>query len=87
MNVSVTPFDPLTFGFTAATRLVVGPGSIDRLGAVAREFGATRALVASDTGIVACAASISGATGSSSIFFSSAATPPFSSACRPLWSS
>jgi alcohol dehydrogenase len=54
VNVSVTPFDPLTFGFTAATRLVVGPGSIDRLGAIAREFGATRALVASDTGIVAC---------------------------------
>jgi alcohol dehydrogenase len=54
MNASVSSPDPLTFGFTAATRLVVGPGSIERLGAIAREFGATRALVASDAGIVAC---------------------------------
>ncbi|MFM8497351.1 MAG: iron-containing alcohol dehydrogenase [Planctomycetia bacterium] len=33
-------------------RLVVGPGSIDRLGGLAREFGAVRALVVSDAGII-----------------------------------
>lgn len=47
------PSDPLTFGFQAATRLVVGPGTIARLGALARELGGTRALVASDHGIMA----------------------------------
>jgi len=44
--------DPLSFTFSAPTRLVVGPGSIRRLGEIAREFGATRALVTSDPGIV-----------------------------------
>ena len=33
-------------------RLVVGPGSIDRLGRIARELGAVRALVVSDPGII-----------------------------------
>ena len=47
------PSDPLTFGFQAATRLVVGPGTIARLGALARELGGTRALVTSDHGIMA----------------------------------
>jgi alcohol dehydrogenase len=34
-------------------RLVIGPGSVDRLGTLAAELGATRALVVSDPGIVA----------------------------------
>ena len=41
------------FEFRAATRLVVGPHGIGRLGELARELGATRALVVSDPGIVA----------------------------------
>jgi alcohol dehydrogenase len=40
------------FEFRAATRLVVGAGSIARLGHLARELGATRVLVASDPGIL-----------------------------------
>jgi alcohol dehydrogenase len=44
--------DQLTFTFSAPTRLVVGPGSIHRLGELARELGATRVLVTSDPGIV-----------------------------------
>lgn len=40
------------FEFRAATRLVVGPGSIGRLGELAREMGAARALVVSDPGVV-----------------------------------
>jgi alcohol dehydrogenase len=44
--------DPLSFTFSAPTRLVVGPGAIRRLGGLARELGATRALVTSDPGIV-----------------------------------
>jgi len=44
--------DPLSFTFSAPTRLVVGPGSIHRLGELARELGATRALVTSDPGII-----------------------------------
>jgi alcohol dehydrogenase len=40
------------FEFRAATRLVVGPGTIGRLGELARELGVTRALVVSDPGIV-----------------------------------
>ena len=54
MNVRVSSTDPLTFSFTAATRLVVGPGAIRRLGEIARGLGATRALVTSDRGIVEC---------------------------------
>ena len=46
------PSDPLTFGLRAPTRLVVGPGTIRRLGGLARELGGTRVLVASDAGIV-----------------------------------
>ncbi|MFM8804253.1 MAG: iron-containing alcohol dehydrogenase [Planctomycetia bacterium] len=40
------------FEFRAATRLVAGPGTIRRLGSLARELGATRVLVASDPGVV-----------------------------------
>ncbi|MFM9194437.1 MAG: iron-containing alcohol dehydrogenase [Planctomycetia bacterium] len=40
------------FEFRAATRLVAGRGTIRRLGTLARELGATRALVASDPGVV-----------------------------------
>lgn len=54
MNVRVSSPEPLTFSFTAATRLVVGPGSIRQLGEIARDLGATRALVTSDRGIVEC---------------------------------
>jgi alcohol dehydrogenase len=41
------------FEFRAPTRLVVGPGTVGRLGELARELGATRALVVSDPGIIA----------------------------------
>jgi alcohol dehydrogenase len=41
------------FEFRAPTRLVVGRGAVGRLGGLARELGATRALVVSDAGIVA----------------------------------
>ena len=40
------------FEFRAATRLVVGRGAVARLGQLARELGATRAIVASDPGVV-----------------------------------
>lgn len=39
--------------FQHRTRLVFGPGSIERLGTLARELGATRTLVVSDSGVVA----------------------------------
>ena len=54
------PSDPLTFGFLAATRLVVGPGTIARLGDLARELGGTRVLVTSDRGIMAAGHTASG---------------------------
>ena len=54
------PSDPLTFGFQAATRLVVGPGTIARLGDQARELGGTRVLVTSDHGIMAAGHTASG---------------------------
>ena len=38
--------------FRAPTRLVVGPGTVGRLGELARELAATRALVVSDPGVV-----------------------------------
>ena len=41
------------FDFRPGPRLVVGPGTLARLGELARELGATRALVTSDPGIVA----------------------------------
>ena len=41
------------FDFRPGPRLVVGPGTLARLGEFARELGATRALVTSDPGIVA----------------------------------
>jgi alcohol dehydrogenase len=44
---------PAAFDFRAATRLVVGAGTVARLGEFARELGATRVLVVSDPGIVA----------------------------------
>ncbi len=40
------------FDFTPRTRIVFGAGSIDRLGELARQYGATRVLVATDPGIV-----------------------------------
>jgi alcohol dehydrogenase len=42
-----------SFEFQAATRLVVGPGSLARVGEVARSIGGTRALLVSDPGLVA----------------------------------
>jgi len=42
------------FEFRAATRLVVGGGTLVRLGQIARELAGTRALVVSDPGIVGC---------------------------------
>jgi len=44
---------PAGFEFRGGPRLVVGPGELRRLGALARELGGTRALVTSDPGIVA----------------------------------
>jgi alcohol dehydrogenase len=41
------------FEFRPGPRLVVGPGTLARLGDLARELGATRALITSDAGIVA----------------------------------
>ncbi len=52
MSPAVHPLAPLSFTFSAPTRLVVGPGTIGRLGELARELGATRALVTSDPGII-----------------------------------
>lgn len=46
------PDAPVAFEFRAATRLVVGRGTVTRLGTLAREFAATRVLVASDPGVV-----------------------------------
>ena len=40
------------FEFRATTRLVVGAGSVARLGPLARELGASRVLVASDPGVI-----------------------------------
>jgi alcohol dehydrogenase len=42
-----------TYEFRAPTRLVVGPDTLGRLGELARELGATRAVVVSDPGVVA----------------------------------
>ena len=42
---------PQPFEFRAATRLVVGPGAVARLGGLARELGGNRALVVSDPGV------------------------------------
>jgi alcohol dehydrogenase len=40
------------FEFRSGPRLVIGPGTLSRLGELARELGATRVLVTSDPGIV-----------------------------------
>ncbi len=48
MNMELPDFE-----FRAPTRLVVGRGTLERLGGLARELGATRVLVVSDPGIVA----------------------------------
>jgi alcohol dehydrogenase len=40
------------FEYRGGPRLVIGPGTLSRLGGLARELGATRALVTSDPGIV-----------------------------------
>ncbi|MFM8435995.1 MAG: iron-containing alcohol dehydrogenase [Planctomycetia bacterium] len=45
--------EPSTFEVRPGPRLVVGAGSLRRLGGLARELGAVRALVVSDPGIVA----------------------------------
>jgi alcohol dehydrogenase len=44
--------DTAGFEFRAATRLVVGPGMVRRLGDIARGLGGTRVLVTSDPGVV-----------------------------------
>jgi alcohol dehydrogenase len=43
-----TPLD-----FTLRTRIVFGPGTVDRLGELVREYGGTRVMLVSDPGIVA----------------------------------
>ncbi len=40
-----------SFEFHAATRIVFGPGSLDRLGSLVRELGGTRVLLVTDPGI------------------------------------
>ena len=40
------------FDFAPRTRIVFGPGTIDRLGELVRQYGATRVLVVTDPGIV-----------------------------------
>ena len=52
MVITVDGCGTMSFDFCSATRLVVGAGSIDRLGGLARELGATRVLVVSDPGVV-----------------------------------
>ena len=44
---------PSLFAFRANTRLVVGEGSIAKLGAVAKELHGKRALIVSDAGVLA----------------------------------
>ena len=44
---------PTPFDSSPRTRLVFGPGTLERVGALARELGAKRALVVTDRGIVA----------------------------------
>ena len=63
------------FEFRAATRLVVGPGSVGRLGELACELGASRVLVVSDPGIVAAGHT---ATGIRSLEAAGLATATFS---------
>lgn len=41
-----------SFDFSQRTRFVFGPGTVDRLGSLARELGATRVLLVSDSGVV-----------------------------------
>jgi alcohol dehydrogenase len=51
---SMNPADSdalVPFDFDPRTRVVYGPGTIDQLGEIAREIGATRVLVVSDEGI------------------------------------
>src|SRR5436853_5698084 len=49
-----TPPWPLQpFDFHTPTRVVSGPGTLNRLGEVARELGATRALLVTDRGLEA----------------------------------
>jgi alcohol dehydrogenase len=52
MNASA-PASLHSFEFQAATRLVVGAGSLARVGDIARSLGGTRALLVSDPGLVA----------------------------------
>lgn len=45
--------DPSPFDITPRTRILFGPGTLPRLGSLARELGGTRALLVTDSGIVA----------------------------------
>jgi alcohol dehydrogenase len=40
------------FDFSLSTRIVCGPGTLDRIGSLARELGCRRALIVSDPGII-----------------------------------
>ncbi len=51
---------PSLFTFRATTRLLVGEGSISKLGAVAKELNGKRALIVSDTGVLAAGHTIAG---------------------------
>ena len=52
-NVSLSPAISPIFDFQPRTRIVFGPGAIDQLGTLVREYGGKRVLVVSDPGIVA----------------------------------
>ncbi len=47
----MSPWPLLTFDFHAPTRVVFGPGSLKRLGELARELGDTRVLMVTDPGL------------------------------------
>jgi len=49
----IPDFTPLAFDHQPRTRIVFGPGVLARLGSLARELGATCALIVTDRGIVA----------------------------------
>jgi alcohol dehydrogenase len=82
---SLRPQHSLTeFELRAPTRLVVGPGTIARLGGLAREFGASRVLVVSDRGIIDAGHTAAGiesldAAGITSTIYSAFAENPCSS--------
>ena len=54
-DVSKRPLsgEPVSFDFQLRTRLVYGPGCLDRVGSLVKEYGGNRVLLVTDAGIVA----------------------------------